>query len=117
MITDKKPTIQQMREIMQRMNYAYKTESSYCDWVKRFIKFSQMQSRNELFENAEDKVEVFLTDLVVGQNVAASTQNQAFNALVFLYKEVLKRPLIKRVSMRFPHLTGHHFDKLYPCSF
>ncbi len=93
MITDKKPTIQQMREIMRRMNYAYKTESSYCDWVKRFIKFSQMQSGDELFENAEDKVEVFLTDLVVGQNVAASTQNQAFNALVFLYKEVLKRPL------------------------
>ncbi len=66
MITDKKSTIQQMREIMRRMNYAYKTESSYCDWVKRFIKLSQMQSRNELFENAEDKVEVFLTDLVVG---------------------------------------------------
>ncbi len=50
MITDKKPTIQQMREIMRRMNYAYKTESSYCDWVKRFIKFSQMQSRDELFD-------------------------------------------------------------------
>ena len=48
-----------MREIMQRMNYAYKTESSYCDWVKCFIKFSQMQSRDELFEGAEGKVEVF----------------------------------------------------------
>ncbi|OIR25494.1 integron integrase [Bathymodiolus thermophilus thioautotrophic gill symbiont] len=93
MLTDKKPIIQQMRETMQRMSYAYKTENSYCDWVGRFIKFSQIQNRDELFVGAENKVEVFLTDLAVGHNVAASTQNQAFNALVFLYKVVLKRPL------------------------
>ncbi|RUA04481.1 MAG: integron integrase [Gammaproteobacteria bacterium] len=93
MITENKPIIQQMREVMRRMNYAYKTENTYCDWVKRFIKFSNMQSRDELFGNSEAKVEEFLTDLAVKQNVAASTQNQAFNALIFLYKEVLKRPL------------------------
>ncbi|KAF3982923.1 MAG: integron integrase [Methylococcales symbiont of Hymedesmia sp. n. MRB-2018] len=52
-----------------------------------------MQDKSELFENAENKVENFLTDLVLRQNVAASTQNQAFNALVFLYKKVLERPL------------------------
>ncbi|MBW5290166.1 MAG: Integron integrase IntIPac [Candidatus Ruthia sp. Asou_11_S2] len=75
------------------MHYAYKTENTYCDWVKRFIKFSNMRSKDELFENAETKVEVFLTDLAVKQNMAASTQNQAFNALVFLYSKVLNRPL------------------------
>ncbi|MDC9727694.1 MAG: integron integrase [Candidatus Thioglobus sp.] len=93
MITDKKPIIEQMRETMRRMHYAYKTENTYCDWVRRFIKFSDMRSRDELFENSETKVEDFLTDLAVRQNVAASTQNQAFNALVFLYKEVLNRAL------------------------
>ncbi|SMN11064.1 Integron integrase IntIPac [uncultured Candidatus Thioglobus sp.] len=52
-----------------------------------------MQSRDELFENAKIKVEEFLTDLAVNKNVATSTQNQAFNALVFLYKIVLECPL------------------------
>ncbi len=46
---------------MRRMSYAYKTENTYCDWVRRFIKFSQMKDKNQLFENAENKVEVFLT--------------------------------------------------------
>ncbi len=78
---------------MRRMGYAYATENIYCDWVRRFIKFSQMDSREDLFVNAENKVEKFLTDLAVKQNVASSTQNQAFNALVFLYAKVLKRPL------------------------
>lgn len=102
MITEKtsqKLIIAQMREVMQRMNYAYKTENIYCDWVKRFIKFSKMQDKQdkqdkqELFGDPEYKVESFLTNLAVKQNVAASTQNQAFNALVFLYGKVLKRPL------------------------
>jgi integron integrase len=93
MITDKTPVLTQMRSIMRRMSYAYKTENTYCDWVKRFIKFSKMQDKQELFENADNKVEAFLTDLAVRQNVASSTQNQAFNALVFLYKTVLERPL------------------------
>lgn len=96
MITEKtsqKLIIAQMREVMQRMNYAYKTENIYCDWVKRFIKFSKMQDKQELFGAPEYKVESFLTNLAVKQNVATSTQNQAFNALVFLYGKVLKRPL------------------------
>ena len=93
MITDKKPILEQMRELMRRMGYAYGTENTYCDWVRRFIKFSQMDSREDLFVNAENRVEIFLTDLAVKQNVASSTQNQAFNALVFLYAKVLKRPL------------------------
>jgi integron integrase len=93
MITDETPVLTQMRNLMKRMSYAYKTENTYCDWVKRFIQFSKMQDKQALFEDSESKVEGFLTDLAVKQNVAVSTQNQAFNALVFLYKQVLKRPL------------------------
>ncbi|KAF3978693.1 MAG: tyrosine-type recombinase/integrase, partial [Methylococcales symbiont of Iophon sp. n. MRB-2018] len=93
MITENKPIIQQMRTLMRRMHYAYKTENTYYDWVVRFIKFSQMKDKNALFESAENKVEIFLTDLAVRKNVAASTQNQALNALVFLYGKVLNRPL------------------------
>ena len=92
-MTENKPVLQQMRELMRRMGYAYKTENTYCDWVRRFIKFSNVGGKNELLEGAQAKVEGFLNDLAVKQNAAASTQNQAFNALVFLYGKVLKRPL------------------------
>ncbi|MCF6345899.1 MAG: integron integrase [Thiomicrorhabdus sp.] len=88
-----KPIIQEMREKMLRMGYAYKTERSYCDWAKRFIRFSGATSREDLLLNSSVQVETFLTDLVVTHYVAVSTQNQAFNALVFLYREVLNQPL------------------------
>jgi len=85
--------LDEMRSLLRRLGYAFRTEETYCDWVKRFIKFSAMKSRDELFVEAEFKVEQFLTDLAVVRNVAPSTQNQALNALVFLYSKVLQRPL------------------------
>jgi hypothetical protein len=51
-----------------------------------------MQSRAELVELSGGKVEAFLSDLAVNGNVSASTQNQAFNALLFLYREILNQP-------------------------
>jgi len=87
-----KPIMQEMGEKMRRLNYAYKTELSYCDWAKRFIRFVGAKSRDDLLVDSAVLVERFLTDLVVRKNVAASTQNQALNALVFLYREVLGHP-------------------------
>ena len=62
------------------------------DWIVRFVRFHTMRSREDLFP-AEPKIETFLTDLAVHGNVATSTQNQAMNALAFLYKRVLKHAL------------------------
>ena len=61
------------------------------------MKFYGMKSRNEL-EGGEPKVEQFLTHLAVTSKVSPSTQNQAMNALVFLYKKVLKKPLDGRID-------------------
>jgi len=58
------------------------------DWLVRFVRFHAMRSRQELLP-AEPKIEAFLTDLAVRGNVAPATQNQAMNALLFLYKRVL----------------------------
>ena len=69
------------------------TERAYSDWIIRFIKFHHLQERETLLIEPEKKVEDFLTHLAVQANVAASTQNQAFNALVLLYTRVLKQPL------------------------
>ena len=82
----------QVREVMRLKHYSIRTEQCYCDWIRRYIRFHAMRSREELFA-ATGKVEMFLSDLAVNGKVVASTQNQSFNALLFLYREVLHQPL------------------------
>jgi integron integrase len=83
----------QVREVMRLLHYSFRTERCYCDWIRRFIRLHRMGSRQELFEGPEGRIELFLSDLAVGGHVSASTQNQAFNALLFLYREVLHHEL------------------------
>ena len=83
----------EIRDLMKREHYSVNTERTYCDWIKQFVKFHCLQARESLFVEAENKVEKFLTYLATERDVSASTQNQAFNALVFLYKRVLEMPL------------------------
>jgi integron integrase len=68
-----------------RRHYSYETEKSYVHWIKEFIRFHNMAPPRSLGAEA---VEAFLTHLAVHKQVAASTQNQAFSALIFLYREV-----------------------------
>ena len=83
--------LDQVREVMRLKHYSIRTEHCYCDWIRRYIKFHRMRSREELV-GGTGKVELFLSDLAVNGQVAASTQNQAFNALLFLYRDVLHQP-------------------------
>lgn len=85
--------LEQVREVMRLKHYSIRTERCYCDWIKRYIHFHQMKSRDELFSSPEARLEEFLSDLAVNGRVTASTQNQAFNALLFLYGQILHRPL------------------------
>ena len=78
-------------------HYSIHTERSYLEWIRRFVGFHRMHSREEL-ANGEGKIEEFLTDLAVRGKVSASTQNQAMNALVFLYRKVLKIPLDEKID-------------------
>ncbi len=91
--------LDQMREVMRLKHYSIRTERSYCDWVRRFVRFHRMKSREEMLP-AEPKMEAFLSELAVKGNVAVSTQNQAFNALLFVYREVLHVPVGKIDSVR-----------------
>ena len=84
--------LDQVREVMRLKHYSIRTEKAYCDWIRRYVKFHGMQSREEL-RPAAAKMELFLSDLAAKGKVAASTQNQAFNALLFLYREVVHHPL------------------------
>jgi Phage integrase, N-terminal SAM-like domain len=70
--------LDQMREVLRLKHYSIRTERSYTDWVRRFIRFHKMTSREQMLP-AEPKMEAFLSDLAVNGNLAVSTQNQAFN--------------------------------------
>lgn len=93
MSNKKSALLDEMRCLLRRLGYAFRTEETYCDWVRRFVKFHGLQSRNDLLTEPERNVEQFLTYLAVNKQVAPSTQNQALNALVFLFSKVLQRPL------------------------
>jgi integron integrase len=84
--------LDEVRNVLRLHHYSIHTERSYVDWIVRFVRFHGMRSREALCP-AEAKIEAFLTDLAVHGDVAPSTQNQALNALVFLYKRVLKHTL------------------------
>ena len=77
-------------EIRSR-HYSYRTETSYLDWVRRFIAFQDYADPRGL--DASAAVKNYLDYLAVEREVAASTQNQALNALVFFYGQVLRSPL------------------------
>ncbi len=88
----------EVRGVMRRLHYSMHTERRYCDWIARFVRFHRMRSRGQLLAAGAPEVEQFLGYLAEERHVAASTQNQAMNALVFLYKRVLEHPLGGRID-------------------
>jgi integron integrase len=87
---EQSPFLNRVREVIRARHYSIRTEQSYTQWVKRFILFHGKRHPKELGEN---EVVAFLTHLAVKRQVSPSTQNQALNALVFLYRHVLDQPL------------------------
>lgn len=85
-----KKLLDQVRDALHLKHYSIRTENSYVDWIRRFILFHGKRHPNEM---GAPEVEAFLTHPAVKENVAASTQNQALSALLFLYREVLKKDL------------------------
>lgn len=79
-----------VRERIRFKHYSIRTERSYVDWIRRFILFHGKRHPREM---GAPEVEAFLTHLAARKNVAASTQNQAFSALLFLYRDVLGQQL------------------------
>lgn len=75
-------------DVMHEKNYSVRTERAYLSWAKRYIAFHQFSCRNDL-KNGETKIEAFLIDLALHKKVSRSTQAQAKNALIFLYRHVL----------------------------
>ncbi|MBT4288785.1 MAG: tyrosine-type recombinase/integrase, partial [Deltaproteobacteria bacterium] len=82
--------LEKVRSEIRRRHYSIRTEQSYEAWLRRFIGFNINKSLKEM---GSPEVISFLEYLSVKRHVAASTQNQALNAIIFLYDQVLKKPL------------------------
>ena len=82
--------LDQVRDMIRLKHYSIRTEQAYLGWIRRFILFHHKRHPKEM---GKTEIEAFLTHLAVQKNVAASTQNQAMNAILFLYRHVLKQDL------------------------
>lgn len=89
-LTQSPRLLDQVRGKIRLKHYSIRTEQAYVDWIKRFVLHFDKRHPAEM---GAPEVEAFLTHLAVQGRVAASTQNQAKAALLFLYREVLKQDL------------------------
>ncbi len=96
--------LDQVRQAIRTRHYSYRTEKAYIHWIKRFIFF---HNKRHPLEMGEAEIAHFLSSLASDFHVSASTQNQALNALLFLYREVLR----KGWQWAFP-ATSHYVDRV-----
>lgn len=82
--------LRQLRDEVRKKHYSDRTEDAYADWVSRYVRFHRFRDPRKM---GKEEVERFLSHLAVERDVAASTQNQALSALLFLYRDVLGIPL------------------------
>ena len=82
--------LDKVRQTIRTRHYSYRTEKAYIHWIKRFIFF---HNKHHPAEMGEAEIAKFLSSLATDSHVSASTQNQALNALLFLYREVLGKSI------------------------
>lgn len=79
--------LDQVRDVIRKKHYSIRTEHAYVEWVKRFVIYHNKRHPQYM---GEKEISQYISHLATEQKVAASTQNQALNAIVFLYKHVLE---------------------------
>jgi integrase len=79
--------LDQVRSVIRARHYSRRTESAYLSWIRQYILYHE---KRHPLEMGADEVGRFLSYLATERDVAASTQNQALNAILFLYRDVLK---------------------------
>ncbi len=96
-VADAESARERLRELLRVRHYSIHTERTYMEWVERFLAYAQ---DNRLDWQAGGTVRSYLAYLATVRDVASSTQNQAFNALLFLFREVLKQDIPDMASVR-----------------
>src|SRR5690242_7012054 len=90
-VSPQKPKLlEEVRQALRSRHYSNKTEKAYVHWIRRFIFFN---GKRHPMEMAEAEIGRFLSSLATERHVSASTQNQALNAILFLYQNVLEKKI------------------------
>ena len=87
-LPQKPKLLDQARQAIRTRHYSDKTEKAYVHWIKRYISFHNKRHPAEM---SEKEIAQFLSSLASEWRVSASTQNQALNAILFLYRDVLRK--------------------------
>lgn len=85
-----KKLLDQYRDALRAKHYSRRTEETYLKWVRQYIRFHKLRHPREM---GGPEISAFIVHLAVEKHVAASTQNQALSAILFLYRSVLHLPL------------------------
>ena len=91
METKPQKLLDQVRQAIRTKHYAYRTEETYVEWIRRFILFHKKRHPKNM---GVEEVQTYITYLANERSVAASTQNQALSAIMFLYKYVLQKEIV-----------------------
>ncbi|GAB6282770.1 MAG: integron integrase [Ignavibacterium sp.] len=89
---------------MRTKHYSKKTEEAYVSWIKRFILFHNKKHPNEM---GAEEIKNFLNHLAINKKISASTQNQALQGILFLYKNILKKDIGWIEEIKFAHRRKH----------
>ncbi|MBQ0720030.1 MAG: integron integrase [Gammaproteobacteria bacterium] len=92
------PFLEQIRQVILCKHYSIKTEHTYLHWIKNFIYFHHKRHPKDM---GADEVGAYLNHLAIDRHVAPATQRTALNALVFMYREVLKQPIEEAISFTY----------------
>lgn len=87
--------LSRVRQQVRLRGYSYSTEKTYVSWIRRYILYHNKRHPEDM---GKVEIEAFLTHLAVDRHVAPSTQNQAFNAILFLYRQVLRTEMPQEIS-------------------
>ena len=86
----------QVRQVLRYHHYAYRTENTYCDWIVRYIKYFGAKKHPQ--DMGKTEIDAYLSHLATERKVSVSTQRQALNAIIFLYRHVLDQPIAEQIE-------------------
>ncbi len=92
------PFLEQVRQVILCKHYSIKTEHTYLRWIKNYIHFHNKRHPQDMGAN---EIGTYLNHLAIDRHVAPATQRTALNALVFMYREVLKQPVDDAISFKY----------------
>lgn len=81
--------IQETKRLIRLKHYSYSTERTYLQWIERFLEYARQTAKKAITETDASDFKNFLSHLALARRVSASTQNQAFNAILFFFRYVL----------------------------